>query len=420
MRGFSGFTGFPGFAGSRRAGGGTPAPLAFPALGYAYDFDWVNDTYISNTADGHTGTQRTTDNLNPILYKNMVTQAVHFVENADGSLATRTSVPRRSTKGLHSWVGLLQTITGPRDLANAAWVKASGVTATRNQTGRDGTASSATLLAWTTNDATVSQQLTNDASIERKLWFDLKRVSGTDPLQYTVDNGATWVDAALSGPAWNDWYSIGSARVNTVNPNIQFRCKAGNSFAIDFVNYIGSRDGHPTLMLVRHTRLGSNATPHGRDRINHNPLNNGGENGINIVRSSEQHGFYAEFSNSNSNVLLVTITGIGLVFQTGGSSLVVGGAFSGGGGDVTVPVDLDNGTATTYNKLMYYINGTTLRVAVNGVLYTGTYTGSKTTSTHDFCTSGAGSPMEGFVKRATWFGGSRIPTDAEMIAWTTR
>lgn len=411
-------------AGSLSVTASGPAAMAFPAQGAAYDFDWtflVDPVAPYRTVAPNTGSQPLSSNTNPLLYKQMTTQASHYIEDADGALLVRneTMGPRRSRKGLLSFNGQWNRTVAPRDLTNAAWTK-TNATAALNQTGRDGTANSASLLTFTADGGTVRQAITN-ASILRRLLFDVKRVSGADPLEFSFDD-VTWYSITPTGAGWNGWDRAKSALQTLADPAISLRGKAGNSFVIDFVNLMEPREGLATVIpnLIRLT----SATGVGRDRIHHTDTSNGGgpsgEQGINIVRSRYTHGLFVELCYMNTASLVATLGGLTVNVQATPSPTIVVVNSTDAVEQVSAPLNLDAGNFTTFNKIFYFRTPTELRLAVNGVLYRTTSVRDYTAAvSHDFATNGGGSALEGLVKRQIWFDDSRVPSDAEMIAWTS-
>ncbi|WP_167334185.1 hypothetical protein [Brevundimonas nasdae] len=399
--------------------------MAFPAQGAAYDFDWtflVDPVAPYRTVAPNTGSQPLSSNTNPLLYKQMLTQASHYIEDADGALLVRneTMGPRRSRKGLLSFNGQWSRTVAPRDLTNAAWTK-TNATAALNQTGRDGTANAASLLTFTADGGTVSQAITN-ASILRRLFFDVKRVSGADPLEFSFDNGATWYSITPTGPGWNGWQRAQSGLQTLADPVIILRGKAGNSFAIDFVNLMEPREGLATVIpnLIRLT----SATGVGRDRIHHTDTTNGGgpsgEQGINIVRSRYTHGLFVELCYMNQAALVATLGGLTVDVKLTPSPAILVINSTDAVEQLSAPLNLDPGTFSVFNKIFYFRTPTELRLAVNGVMYrTSNVRDYATAVSHDFATNGGGSALDGFVKRQVWFDNSRVPSDAEMIAWTS-
>lgn len=396
--------------------------MAFPAQGAAYDFDWtflVDPVAPYRTVAPNTGSQPLSSNTNPLLYKQMTTQVSHYIEDIDGTLLLRDGNmgPRRSRKGLLSFNGQWNRAVAPRDLTNAAWVKANA-TATLNQIGREGSANTASLLTFTADNGTVTQAITN-ASILRRLYFDVKRVSGTDPLEFSFDNGVTWYSITPAGTGWN---RAKSSLQTVTDPAIILRGKNGNSFVLDFINLMEPREGLSSTIpdIIRLT----SATGVGRDRIHHTDTSNGGgpsgEQGINIVRSRYTHGLFAELCYMNTASLVATLGGLTVNVQATPSPTIVVVNSTDAVEQVSAPLNLDAGNFTTFNKIFYFRTPTELRLAVNGVLYRTTSVRDYTAAvSHDFATNGGGSALEGLVKRQIWFDDSRVPSDAEMIAWTS-
>lgn len=407
-----------GFSHPLGSAGAAVEALAFPALGAAYDFDFTTDDY--QVIPPHTGTQHSLNASIPIIYRQMLTQVPHLCEEADGSLVSRgspTSPPiRRTSKGLHCFNGLDQRINSPRDLTNASWV-ASGVTVSKTAAGRDGKDNAASLVTFTEDGGTLTQT-TSSGAADRRMRLDVKRVSGTDPLEFSVDGGVSWTSFMPNGAGWQGWDHAASEIVNAANHTAVLRSKAGNSFVLDFVSIWGGRESIPSKFPLS-GRLTSK-TLIGRDRVHHTITSTGGttgEEGINLVRSLQSHGFWIELSYSSGASLIASIGGVESFLNTEAQTITVRDLVSQLG--IVAPLPIDDGTGTVSNKVMYHIGGGTLRLAINGTLYSTPATVTAETTTHDLGTSGAGSTIEGFIKRLIWFDDTRVPSDEEMIRWTS-
>lgn len=241
-------------------------------------------------------------------------------------------------------------------------------------------------------------------------------------MEFSFDNGATWYSITPTGAGWNGWQRAQSGLQTLADPIIVLRGKAGNSFVIDFVNLMEPREGLANTLsdLIRLT----SATGVGRDRIHHTDTSNGGgpsgEQGINIVRSRYTHGLFVELCYMNTASLVATLGGLTVNVQATPSPVVLVINGEDANEQVTAPLTLDVGTFTTFNKIFYFRTPTELRLAVNGVLYRTTNVRNYSAAvSHDFATNGGGSALEGLVRRQIWFDNSRVPSDAEMIAWTS-
>lgn len=117
-----------------------------------------------------------------------------------------------------------------RDLTNAAWTKTT-ITATKDQTGADGVASSASRIAATAANGTVLQSITS-ASAQRVAAPLVRRLVGTGTVEFTIDNGATWTPVTLT----TSWLEITPIVATVTNPVIGFRlANSGDEIAVDFV-----------------------------------------------------------------------------------------------------------------------------------------------------------------------------------------
>lgn len=125
-----------------------------------------------------------------------------------------------------------------RDLTNEAWT-ATNATVIKDQTGIDGTATSASSVLATASNATVLQTVTH-ASTLRTLSLYAKRLVGTGTVEITLDGGTGWTDvtSSLSTTAW--------ARVTlsqtVANPS--FGVRLGTDTDKIAVDYVQVEDGH--------------------------------------------------------------------------------------------------------------------------------------------------------------------------------
>jgi hypothetical protein len=119
-----------------------------------------------------------------------------------------------------------------RDLTNPAWT-ASNVTVAKNQTGANGSANAASSLTATASNGTVLQSITS-ASATRCYSAQVRRLTGTGPIDMTQDNGATWTEITsqlLTGRyTWN-W----TPGATVTNPVVGFRIRtSGDAIAVDY------------------------------------------------------------------------------------------------------------------------------------------------------------------------------------------
>jgi hypothetical protein len=116
-----------------------------------------------------------------------------------------------------------------RDLTSAAWVK-TNATVSRNQIGADLTANAACRVTATAPNATVLQAVTH-ASAARAVQIWVRRVTGSGPVEITVDGGATWTAATVTAA-----YTRGAALQTLANPNFGLRIvTSGDAVDVDFL-----------------------------------------------------------------------------------------------------------------------------------------------------------------------------------------
>lgn len=155
---------------------------------------------------------------------------------------TASGAPRLGDRGFLIEGARTNAALHSRDLTNAAWTK-TNVTATRDQTGPDGAANSATRLAATSGNGTVTQAITS-ASAARRGSFYVKRITGTGDIDLTLDNGSTWTTVAVT----SEWTRVSKGQTNA-NPTIGIRVvTSGDEVAVDFVQEeVGSVDSSPIV-----------------------------------------------------------------------------------------------------------------------------------------------------------------------------
>jgi hypothetical protein len=115
-----------------------------------------------------------------------------------------------------------------RDLTNAAWVK-TNVTATKDQTGLDGAANSATRLTATAANGTCLQAVTF-ASGNKIVSAWIRRITGTGNIDMTLDGGTTWTTVTVTSA----WTRVFVTQAALANPNSGFRfVTSGDEIAVD-------------------------------------------------------------------------------------------------------------------------------------------------------------------------------------------
>jgi hypothetical protein len=140
-------------------------------------------------------------------------------------------VARITARGLLVEDGCTNMVLWCRDLTNAVWTT-TGITALKTQAGFDGTPAAATSLVATTPNATILQRIADDASVQRQQSAFVKRLSGSGPIEMTMDGGTTWTNVRVG----NIWTRVSIPAQTLANPTIGLRlANRGDSIAVDCV-----------------------------------------------------------------------------------------------------------------------------------------------------------------------------------------
>ena len=119
-----------------------------------------------------------------------------------------------------------------RDLTQTAWSKTSAIVAL-DQTGIDGTASSASSFTASAANATVLQTLTQAASTSIFSLY-LKRITGTGTVNITQDGGTTWTAVTLT----SSWQRFKAVSASTLNPVFGIQVvTSGDAVAVDVAQF---------------------------------------------------------------------------------------------------------------------------------------------------------------------------------------
>jgi hypothetical protein len=108
---------------------------------------------------------------------------------------------------------------------------ASNITASKNQTGIDGVANSASSLTATAGNGTCLQAITLASAARYQSAF-VKRISGSGTINMTMDNGTTWTAITVT----SDWTPLEIPSQTLANPTVGFRIvTSGDAIAVDCV-----------------------------------------------------------------------------------------------------------------------------------------------------------------------------------------
>lgn len=138
--------------------------------------------------------------------------------DAIGNLSTITSGnPAFGNAGLQVWEARTNVVLWNSDLTNAAWT-ASNITATKDQTGPDNVANSASSILATAGNATILQAITLGSSARFQSAY-VKRLIGSGAINMTMDNGATWTAVIVTA----GWTRVSIPTQTLTNPTVGFQ-----------------------------------------------------------------------------------------------------------------------------------------------------------------------------------------------------
>src|SRR6185369_3655726 len=111
----------------------------------------------------------------------------------------------------------------------------------------DGTPAAATSLVATTPNATILQRIVDDASVQRQQSAFVKRLSGSGPIEMTMDGGTTWANVRVA----NTWTRVSIPAQTLANPTVGLRLvNRGESIAVDCVQNEKLTGGRAGLSAV--------------------------------------------------------------------------------------------------------------------------------------------------------------------------
>ena len=155
-------------------------------------------------------------------------------------------VARITPKGLLVEDGCTNVVLWCRDLTNAVWT-AAGITAVKNQAGFEGMPGAATSLTATATKATILQRIADDASVQRQQSAFVKRLSGSGPVEMTMDGGTTWTNVTVA----NTWTRVSIPAQKLANPTVGLRIATkGDAIAVDCVQSEKLTDGRDGVYSV--------------------------------------------------------------------------------------------------------------------------------------------------------------------------
>ena len=379
-----------------------------PFNAFTYDLDMVAGTvkggtqpYGSNTNDGR-------------LFRDPNNVVASFCPTTPtGSVLTSvSSAGLRRVAGVGQWVypTLTNRALWNRDLTNAAWTK-TNITATKNQTGAEGTASAATLLAATAANGTVTQAITL-ASGQVVYSVDIKRVSGSGNIDMTVDGGTSWTTITGLTGSYTQQFITQAA---VLNPVIGIRIvTSGDSVAVDFNHLITPANSMNVPKKERVTTTTATVL-NSQSRASADIADSGPLIGV----AQGAFGFYWQGRSERATGGFI-ITGATNLF----CQVLAGGAvkFSDGPGGSQTTTGIWRTGLSSVNKVAGYVTaGGAIKMACNGTLGgAGTGATLETALDHfDLGTNGAGQNSIYGINERFAMGTGLTFTDAELIAMTT-
>lgn len=384
--------------------GGSVDPFSL----FTHDVDWTTGTVTKGGPQSFTGSPGAGN-----LFRQGGNAVICYAPNASGTLSAMSSTAfRRTNLGEWQYPSINTRALWNRDFTNAVWTKQAGVTATKNQTGADGAANACSLLAWTIDNAEIAQAITS-AVLDRILQVDVRRVSGSDPLEASIDGG-TWQTVAFTGASFDVMNPSVLFQAAVTDPNVKFRSKAGNSFAVDFLLTISPPTNWPSMTPIHSRPIVTSATVQTfverayASFPDSSPL-------ATIARGAfgfylQQRGYPNHPITSASN-FQVSVAPDGTVkFQNGAS------------GQCVTSAGVWKSGLTQVNKIAGYCDGATLKLACNGVLAgapTGVVGLDAALDHWDLGTNGSGANSIFGINERICMGPNLTFTDAQLIAMTT-
>ncbi len=382
--------------------------------GAKYDFDFANGRYWGAYCGLHN---------NSTLYQDSVVGCglsgfTQYYPKSDttGNVVTAwgtTTNPITPGYGLWCFGNSTNYTLWNRDFTNAAWTK-TNVTATKNQTGAEGTANAASSLTATAADGTVLQSATV-ASTTFTTSAYIKRLSGSGTISMTCDNGTTWVDITSQ---IGTTYGLCVIPTQTLaNPTFGLKiATSGDSIAVDFFQCENSAYQSAPLATTTATVTRSNQEPT-FNTVTSRP--NAGIPMMHNIFDANRPWSAMVWARGNSVASGWLISSDGPVFMTGGPD---GGTFN---GQKSTTTETGNYGMANLNKMITVVTGSGSKSCINGGSISayatdGTYSYPRPLSLITHCglgNNGAGTAaINGAIARITLW--DKEITDMEMREFT--
>lgn len=399
----------------RRRPGGELSNAPITSLGgFTHQVNMMTATALGGNGQAFTGTPGAGN-----FFRQGGNFVVTYGPTQAGTLTAMSSTAfRRTDRGEMQYPSINTGLLWNRDLTNAVWVK-TNATATKNQTGADGAANAASLIAATANNGTILQTFTSSV-FDRVFQVDVKRVSGTGTLEATIDGGTTWQTITPASSSYDVMSPKVIFQAAVTNPVVGFRIgTSGDSFAVDFALLIVPPANWPSLAPIHARPITTSATV--QTFIERAYASFPDSSPFAIIargpfafywqgRSSRQGGFPMT---SASKIFLNAVQDTGaVVFKNGpsGAAQTVDGVWR-----------FDN-ALTQVNKIAGWCDATNLKMACNGVLAgaaTGTLGLDAALDHWDLGTNGAGQNSIFGINEIVAMKPNGFILDSDLIALTT-
>ena len=387
--------------------------------GAKYDLDFANNRYWGG-AVVYGACTTSYGRIQSLVSGPQNSVSAAYAPDSNGLLVPAAVFVPRITKGCGLWVNRASTNSALwcRDLTNVAWTKTS-ITATKNQTGADGVANSATSLTASAANGTCLQSITL-ASAASVTSAYVKRLTGSGVINMTQDNGTTW--AAITSSINSGGYTqvkVPSATV--LNPTVGFQIVIpGDAIAVDFVQQEGGVLPTTPLLTTTVAVVRSNEEPSFND-----PSGSFTSDGLRLIKEVFVNGspwaVCAAYSGSP--------VGSGFLIASDGPPNI-GGGCDGGVFKFQGASTVNTGTSGlgNINKVCGRVNGQGAIAVMNGGALSSYATGGTnvpqalgTAITHcGLGNNGAGTsygPLDVYISRLTLWS-NNVPSDGHMIDFT--
>lgn len=308
-----------------------------------------------------------------------------------------------------------------RDCTNAAWTK-TNITASKNQTGADGTANAASSLTASAGNGTCLQAITQASTTFVGSAY-VKRITGTGTINMTIDGGTTWTDITSSINS-SGYTKVAVANQTLANPSIGFQIVTNaDAIAVDFIQCENNTYASTPLLTTSATVFRGTEEPAFND-----PANSSVNDGYRLIRSFIANGapwsmFLSASGNSRVSSVLLTDSTYNIALGTDGNAATFRAAT---GGNTATTANTGTFGLDNINKVAVRANGSLNGsfICLNGgavaqaTAGTNGITAQSNATTHcGVGNNGSGvQPLDGYFKRiALW---KRELSDGEMINFT--